>query len=381
MWGSTVEDSSVSVETITVFRWGVVRFQSTSALSDEHITLSGASVGIQALSRTISHEAMHDSSERDPPPRCHPETRKEVVEDIVNWLKDPNASTSVLWVNGRAGVGKSALMQTIAELLTCANNNLDFGGCFFFRRKVSKCDGKGFLFSTLAYQLAINVEGMREHVNQAMENNPGLPTKSAAIQLQKLILEPFMRLPTLRPSPVMIIDGLDECDGSEAQRDILSLVSRASTILEGTIRFIIASRPEHQITQMFSSEPLLRMTRRLVLDEDYESLSDITTYLRDGFTAIRLRSNMNCSQIPWPSNSQVKELAWRASGQFIYASTVLKFIGSDFCDPAEQLNIILHPSPIQAVAFSELDRLYTQILSVYPDPGFLCRKPVNYLIR
>jgi hypothetical protein len=260
-------------------------------------------------------------------------------------------------------------MQTIAELLLA--NNLDFGGCFFFKRKVLKCDKKGFLFATLAYQLAINVGGMREYINKAMEDNPALPTRSAAIQLEQLILKPFMRLPIPRPSPVIIIDGLDECDGSEAQRDILSLISQASSTPEITIRFIIASRPEYQITQMFNKEPLLRMTHRLVLDEDYESLSDIKIYLRDGFTQIREQSDMNCSQDPWPSDDQVEQLAWRASGQFIYAATVLKFVGSEFCDPADHLDIILHPSPMQAAAFSELDRLYTQILSVYPDPGFM----------
>jgi len=79
--------------------------------------------GLQALSQAISHGAMHDSSERGPPPRCHPGTRKKVADDIVQWLEDLNASTSVLWVNGRAGVGKSALMQTMAELLS-ANNLL-----------------------------------------------------------------------------------------------------------------------------------------------------------------------------------------------------------------------------------------------------------------
>jgi hypothetical protein len=327
----------------------------------------GTSAGIQALSQAISHGAMHDSSERDPPPRCYPGTRKKVADDIVHWLED--SSTSVLWVNGRAGVGKSALMQTIAELLR--DNNLDLGGCFFFQRNVSRCDGKGYLFSTIAYQLAINVAGLRGHINQAMEDDPTLPMKSAAVQLQQLVIEPFMRLPTPRPSPVIIIDGLDECDGSEAQRDILSLISQVSTISEVNIRFIIASRPEYQITHMFNKEPLLKVTCRLVLDEDYESLSDIMMYLRDGFNEIRERGFMIRSQNPWPSDSQLEQLAWRASGQFIYAATVLKFIGSDFCDPEEHLDIVLHPGPMQAAAFSELDRLYTQILSVYPDPWFL----------
>jgi hypothetical protein len=54
----------------------------------------------------------------------------------------------------------------------------------------------------------------------------------------------------------------------------------------------------------------------------------------------------------------------RSSGQFIYAATVLKFVGADFYSPTKQLALVLKPDPM---AFSDLDQLYTQILSVYPN--------------
>lgn len=72
----------------------------------------GTAAGIQTLSQAISHGVMHDSSERDPSPRG---TRKKVTDDVIHWLEDPETSTSVLWVNGRAAVGKSAVMQTITR--------------------------------------------------------------------------------------------------------------------------------------------------------------------------------------------------------------------------------------------------------------------------
>jgi hypothetical protein len=53
----------------------------------------------------------------------------------------------------------------------------------------------------------------------------------------------------------------------------------------------------------------------------------------------------------------------RSSGQFIYAATVLKFVGADFCSPTKQLALVLKPD---STAFSDLDQLYTRILSVYP---------------
>jgi hypothetical protein len=59
----------------------------------------------------------------------------------------------------------------------------------------------------------------------------------------------------------------------------------------------------------------------------------------------------------------IEFLVQRSSGQFNYATTLLKFVGADYCSPTKQLALVLKPDP---TAFSDLDLLYTQILSVYP---------------
>ena len=346
-------------------------FAFRSVLNSQRLKSAGHNrVGIQALSQAISHGAMRDSAERDPPPRCHPGTREKVTKDIVRWIEEPNPCSNVLWVNGRAGVGKSALMQKIAEL-----GLVYFGGCFFFRRGTPGCNVKDHLFSTLAYQLAMNVDGMLEHVDRAVMQDPSLPKMSAAVQLKRLIIEPIRLLPIpLRPT-IIIIDGLDECEIFNSQRDILTLIGQLTMDPIVAIRFIIASRPEHQICDMFNKEPLFSKTRRLVLDEEYDTTADIELYLREKFEDIHSRNRdiMPDVKSPWPSNDDLEMLLWRASGQFIYAATVTRFVDSDtdFRTPEEKLNIILNPSPIQASAFSELDRLYTQILSQYPDSEVL----------
>ena len=328
-------------------------------------------VGIQALSQAISHGAMHDSAERDPPPRCHPGTREKVTEDIVRWIEEPNSSSAVLWVSGQAGVGKTALMQRIAEL-----DGIYFGGCFFFRRGTPGCNVKDHLFSTLAYQLAMNVHGMLESVDQAVIRDFSLPKKSAAVQLQRLIIEPIRLLP-IPPRPnIIIIDGLDECEDFNSQRDILRLLGQVTKDRDIAVRFIIASRPEHQICEMFNKELLSSKTRHLVLDDgEYDTAADIERYLRENFEEIHScnKDIMPGVKDPWPSKDDFNKLVWRASGQFIYAATVIKFISSDmdFRTPQEKLEIILKRSPMQALAFSGLDRLYTQILSLYPDPEVL----------
>lgn len=319
--------------------------------------------GIQALIQAVSHGAMHDSDDRDPP-ELHPGTREKAIKDIVSWIEGSHASSTVLWVNGRAGVGKSALMQMIAEL-----EGIYFGGSFFFRRSEPGCNTRKHLFTTLAYQLTVKVPGMREYVDRAMIDDAFLPMKPGAVQLKRLIVEPIRLLQIAHPI-IIIIDGLDECDGIDSQRKILTVIGKVATDPNAVVRFIIASRPEHQICEMFNEEPLFSKTRRLVLDEEYDSLGDIKRYLQEKFEEIysRNRDFMPGVRSPWPSENDLQTLVWRASGQFIYAATVIRFIGSctDLHTPEERLKIILHPSPFQASAFSELDRLYTQILSSDP---------------
>jgi hypothetical protein len=277
-------------------------------------------VGIQVLSQAISHGAMHNSAERDPPPRCHPGTRERATEDIVRWIEESNPASAVLWVNGRAGVGKSALMQRIAEL-----GLVYFGGCFFFRRGAPGCNVKDYLFSTLAYQLAMKVPGMLEHVDQAMIQDLSLPKRSAAVQLKTLIIDLIRLLPIplvpLRPT-VIIIDGLDECEDFNSQRDILTLIGQVTMDPDIAIQFITSSRPEHQICGMFNKEPLFSRTRRLVLDEGYDTAADIERYLRDEIYSCNKDIIPNVKS-PWPLERDLEMLGWRASGQFIYAATVI----------------------------------------------------------
>ncbi|KAF9441419.1 hypothetical protein P691DRAFT_779803, partial [Macrolepiota fuliginosa MF-IS2] len=90
-----------------------------------------------------------DSSERDDPPRCHPDTRKEVRQKITTWRSNPERDRSMLWLLGPAGVGKSAIAQTIAE--ECAADG-SLGATFFFSR-LNNRNNPHSVIPTIVYQL------------------------------------------------------------------------------------------------------------------------------------------------------------------------------------------------------------------------------------
>ena len=160
-----------------------------------------------------------------------------------------------------------------------------------------------------------------------------------------------------------VIDGLDECNDTVTQQSILRLLCETIAVHKLPLQFLIGSRPESHIRDSFDQESLYTVTRRVILDEKFNPGRDIQVLLRDGFAKICANNSiLSHVEHPWPGKGVVDLLVQRSSGQFIYATTVLKFVGANFCSPTKQLALVLKPD---ATAFSDLDQLYTQILSVY----------------
>ena len=322
--------------------------------------------GFHILRLGVSLGAIHDSSERFPAPNCHPNTRMAVRQIILDWICSECSASSFFWLYGPAGAGKTAVLQAIAEFLCSpSGSGQNFGGSFFFSRGKQGRDQGHFLFSTIAYQLTLRVPGLREHVNRIMQSNPTLHTKSMDVQLQTLIVDAFQDLsPRPQRSYHVIIDGLDECHDQATQQLILRLLCETITVHKLPLRFLIGSRPESQIRDSFDRESLCTVTRRVVLDETFKPGRDIQVFLQDGFAKMCAKNSiLSHVEQPWPRKGIIDLLVQRSSGQFIYAATVLKFVGADFCSPTKQLALVLKPD---STAFSDLDQLYTQILSVYP---------------
>lgn len=66
-----------------------------------------------------------------------------------------------------------ALREFLCSLFEMWNRRAEFlGHLFFFGRGKTRNQGGHFLFSTIAYQLALNVHGLRQHINRIMKLNP-----------------------------------------------------------------------------------------------------------------------------------------------------------------------------------------------------------------
>ena len=133
----------------------------------------------------------------------------------------------------------------------------------------------------------------RPFIEQAILDNLSVFDKALPIQMKHLITQPLIKasLQAGRSSPwpsLIIIDGLDECNGEKVQADILHMLNVTLLQLKSslpTLYLLIASRPEPAICDVFRDK-LSVMTHHLLLDSSYNPDRDIPTFLRSSFADI-----------------------------------------------------------------------------------------------
>ncbi|KAF8969169.1 hypothetical protein BDZ97DRAFT_1796370, partial [Flammula alnicola] len=159
-------------------------------------------------------------------------------------------SSSMFWLHGPVGVGKSAVAQAVALLL---EQEEDLAASYFFSRIAPGRNNGNMLIVTLAYQIATNFPPTRTYIAKNINRkvrNPSIFTLSNQVQIQKLIVEPVNRvrksftyrfsnllffLPRNQPR-LIVVDGLDECDDPEVECNLLSVIGQASYTSDSSSR-------------------------------------------------------------------------------------------------------------------------------------------------
>ena len=334
------------------------------------VILKALAIGLKLLEKHIIFGALHNSAERGDSPKCHENTRVAVIEEIMSWVNsDPQ--TRVLWMNGPAGAGKTAIAHTITEM--CYRAGI-LAASFFFSRSISGRNEKTFLITTIISQLIVAIPRIREHVGNALHQDHSLLSRSLEAQLEALIVRPLERVTSdansidlLHPK-LIVLDGLDECGDCESHYSVLQVIFAAVSQYNLPFSFFITSRPEQKIREAFNEAALGLITVRLVLDDKYLPDADIRTFLLSKFQDIKRKHPSGSSLLSWPSEGDVERLVQRSSGQFIYASTVVKFIDSHRHWPPDRLDMIFGILPCgRTTPFAELDALYSHIFSAALD--------------
>ncbi|KAF9008459.1 hypothetical protein BDQ17DRAFT_1219259, partial [Cyathus striatus] len=308
------------------------------------------------------------------PPRCHPETRIAILNDIMSWVNSENPNERILWLSGPPGAGKSSIAQTVSEK---CHNESKLLSSFFFSRMDARRNNGNRLVSTIAYQLATTIPEANEIIMKQISSDISILGSTMAKQMTNLVFSTLGQLEKgAKKSQVshipylVVIDGLDECRNPNMQSHIIKVISDTLISLKPfDLRFLITSRPESNIADTFYSKSIHEMTTYIVLDNHYNPDKDIHTYLQSEFSALKREHVLGTllSSEAWPSPEDIDTLVGSSSGQFIYAATVMQYIKDQRRDPRESLSVVINNGAGSEIPrdslYTDLDTRYHYILS------------------
>ncbi|KAJ2926014.1 hypothetical protein H1R20_g11086, partial [Candolleomyces eurysporus] len=335
--------------------------------------LSCVAKGWKKLLKNIASNAFYDSGARFDPPKCDEDTRVEVISEIMDWIGNREGPKRLLCMTGAAGAGKSALQQTIAE--RCANSEI-LGCAIFFSSQDPTRNNLSRIVPTIAFQLGQHDPRLQDYIRKAIEKDPPIFTRTIRTQMDRLVIQPFKQLRANRgfdPSGfphAVLIDGLDECSGEEKQAELLSTIKHCFLDNDLPFRIFIASRPEWAIRSALNPETqgyLHPLVYHIQLSDKYDATDDIRRYLWRRLQDIGSRSHdPRARSRLWPTVEDIEKLVIAASGQFVYAATVVKYVSERRSSPLDRLQMVVDWTPDKgqlARPFEALDVLYAGILS------------------
>ncbi|KAF5350150.1 hypothetical protein D9756_009176 [Leucocoprinus leucothites] len=206
---------------------------------------------------------------------------------------DPNKV--LCWIDGPAGVGKSSVGQLRGKLLGKANV---FGAAVFFLAQMEEMTRADSLRpSRTDSQL----------IEQRIQKDPAVITLSMQNQFRELLERPLQvlgeshHLTTVEGS-VIVIDGLDECNGTdgkrnagETHRDIVYIIA-TSVYARGTpFRWMILSRSEPSIVAAFKDAQVSPITIHKPLRIPCEIDNEIEHVIKEELTRIGKESGLSSS--------------------------------------------------------------------------------------
>jgi hypothetical protein len=277
---------------------------------------------------------------------------------FAHWLKD---DSKVYWVTGKPGAGKSTLMKFLHQdprTLRILESSLNPKGR-------SEIIVAGFFFWNSGTEMQMSQEGMvRTILHQCLDRcNDLIPSIFPALWEEYYLfgmlpshiswtwnelLRMFKALFEQGASKnfLLLIDGLDEFDGSHAQ--LITLLQSKTSL--PNIKMCVASRPWPVFEDAFHQTASLRMQ-----DLTYP---DITQYVREMFYSnLGFRSLQG--EDPDYSSKLVEQIAQKSEGVFLWVVLVVSLLLQDITNGGRISDLQKHLEELPP----ELGYFYDKILN------------------
>lgn len=310
-----------------------------------------------ALTMALDKLAYAKGASWDPTITCLPGTRVTVLSMIDSWFRVMDRE-NILWLNGVAGSGKSAIAHTVASTLHRDNR---LASSFFFNLSDPSLNTAQSFVTTIARDIAAVYPAVAEDIRMAVESDPSLAGASVLRQFEAFVADPLQRLALERPL-LIVIDALDETIEDKSNLPLLEILRDELPKLSSKLRILVTSRPTRIMKQYLSNQDHIKVHS---IDIDTaENQSDVAAYIDS-----QLRSQAMCSMmgLSYPDEALIVELKVQAEGLFIWIVTICKYLHIAY-QPRAKLMILLSKSRTRGLPpTKKMDGLYGVIMEACGD--------------
>ena len=216
---------------------------------------------------------------------------------------------------------------------------------------------------TVAYKLACHIPRIAELIYAEIGNDKETQFPSSEILFDKLLRKPLHLLieteKTKENAPILfILDALDECGDSDAQKELTDFIAGKLSGLPPILRFFITSRPEKGVSSLSQSTSPHLCVHGCIDPRLDDSKRDVVLFIKREMGWLKEKGEIVLEE-NWPWDENMERLGDAADGVFIWASTVIKYITSKKLDRFEFLVNLIENSKI---LIKDLSGLYATVM-------------------
>ncbi|KAJ5485841.1 hypothetical protein N7530_000141 [Penicillium desertorum] len=255
----------------------------------------------------------------------------------LTWLKE--VESSLLWVSGDPGCGKTVLANFLFETLKETLGSSTTLCYFFFDQKIETQSNASNFLAAILHQLFRKCPGLIEHAQESLE------TRNSQIGMRAKTLWDIFKTATEDPrggNIICVVDALDECEGSSRGQ----FIEWISTYIE---------KRRISSDDIFKTAPHIRLKA-----EDYSELidGDVVLFIKERSRAMQRVTG--CSEA---TRAKVENHLVEKAGQtFLWVSLILELLTKTTNASEHAFNKILMTLP------RRLDDIYDAILQRSTDP-------------
>ncbi|KAE9374277.1 hypothetical protein N431DRAFT_371745 [Stipitochalara longipes BDJ] len=230
-------------------------------------------------------------------------------EDVNNWREMDPPTSSILWINGIPGAGKTILASVIVD--DCFKDDSYTTSYFYCRLDDPEKNDCISIYRGLLSQL---LNRCREIIPYCYDKylssgEVNLTSTALAEQLLKLFFEQI-------PKHFIIVDGLDECN--PAQRKLIltffnAMVDRCDEREPGKLRVLFVSQNFSDISKALPTATVVNLTPE-------DNKNDIKAYIKDWSKKITRFYELTASQ----TEHMEETTMIRSQGMFLFVKLVME---------------------------------------------------------